>query len=48
MIGTLFLHVKKKTPKMDHTKIVPVDLDSPRRDLSVHGLGFVVALLVHW
>ena len=26
-------------------KISPADLDSPRRDLSVCGLGFVVALL---
>ena len=28
------------------TKIDTADLDSPRRELSVRGLGFVVALLV--
>ena len=31
---------------MDHTKIVPADLDFLRRELSVRGLGFVVALSV--
>ena len=31
---------------MDHTKVDPADLDSPCRELSVRGLGFVVALLV--
>ena len=31
---------------MDHTKINTVELDSPRRELSNGGLGFVVALLV--
>ena len=31
---------------MDHTRIVPADLDSPRRMLSVNGLRFVVAFLV--
>jgi hypothetical protein len=31
---------------MDHTKIVQADLDSPRRELSNGGLGFVVALSV--
>ena len=32
---------------MNHTKIVPaVDLDFPRQELSVRGLGFVVALPV--
>ena len=30
---------------MDHTKIYPTDLYFPRRELSVCGLGFVVALL---
>ena len=29
---------------MDHTKMYQVDLDSPCQDLSVCGLGFVVAL----
>jgi hypothetical protein len=29
---------------MDHTKIQTVDLDSSRQDLSVRGLGFVVAI----
>ena len=33
---------------MDHTNIVTADLDSPRRELSVRGLGFVVALSVRW
>ena len=33
---------------MDHTKTVTADLDSPRRELSVRGLGFVVAFLVCW
>ena len=31
---------------MDHEKIDAADLDSARKELSVHGLGFVVALLV--
>ena len=31
---------------MDDTKIYTVDLDSPRRELYVRGLGFVVALSV--
>ena len=25
-----------------------LNLDSPRRKVSVHGLGFVVALSIHW
>ena len=33
---------------MNHTKIVPADLDSPRRELLNSGLGLVVTLLVHW
>ena len=33
---------------MDDTKMNCRDLDSPRRELAVRGLGFVVALLVHW
>ena len=28
---------------MDHTKLDRADLDSPRRELSVHGLGFLVS-----
>ena len=32
---------------MDQTKLYQVDLDSPRRDLSNGGLGFLVALLVY-
>ena len=32
--------------KIDHIKVYQVGLDSPRRELSVRGLGFVVALLV--
>lgn len=31
---------------MDHTKIYQVDLDSPRQELSVRGLGFVAALSI--
>ena len=31
---------------MDQKKIDPADLDSPRRELSNGGLGFVVAFLV--
>ena len=37
----------EKEVKTDHTKIYQADPDSSRRELSVHGLGFVVALLVH-
>ena len=37
---------KNKKSRMNHTKIVPVDLDSPRQELFVCGLGFVVALSV--
>ena len=33
---------------MGHAKIVTADLDSIRRELSVRGLRFVVALLVCW
>ena len=33
---------------MDHTKLDQAHLDSPRRELSNGGLGFVVALLVCW
>ena len=33
---------------MDFTKIDKADLDSPRRELSARGLGFVVALSVRW
>ena len=29
-------------------KIYPADLDSPRRELFIRGLGFIVALLVRW
>ena len=40
--------VLKKEVKKDYTKIYQVDLDSPRQELSVRGLGFVVSLLVFW
>ena len=30
------------------TKIYHVDLDSPRRELFIRGLGFIVARLVRW
>ena len=33
---------------MDHTKIGHVNLNSPCQELSIHGLGFVVARLVRW
>ena len=36
----------KKKSKIGQTKIVSVDPDSSCRELSVRGLGFVVALLV--
>ena len=39
---------KVKTPTIDFTKIVTVDLSSPRRELSNSGLGIVAALLVRW
>ena len=32
---------------MGHTKIVKADTNSPRQELSVRDLRFVVALLVH-
>ena len=35
-----------KRPNIDHTKIYTVDLDFPCQELSIRGLGFVVALLV--
>ena len=48
-VGALFSHViKNERPKIDHTKIDKADLDSSRRELSVGGLGFVVALSVCW
>ena len=33
---------------MDHSKIDSADLDSPRRELFVRSLGFVVALSFFW
>ena len=33
---------------MNHTKICTADLDSPCREFSNGGLGFVVAFLVFW
>ena len=33
---------------MDHTKLDPADLDSPRQELSVRDLEFILALLVCW
>ena len=30
------------------TENIPVDLDSPRRELFIRGLEFIVALLVRW
>ena len=37
---------KKEETEKDHPKIYIADLDSPRRELSVRSLEFVVALLV--
>ena len=31
--------------EIGHTKLDQLDLDSPRRELSVHGRGFIVAFL---
>ena len=45
-VGILFSLVSKnKSSKMNFTKIVKADLDSPCRELSNGGLGIVVALL---
>ena len=33
---------------MGHTKIIKGDLDSPHREVSIGGLGVVIALLVRW
>ena len=33
---------------MDHTKIYPKDLDSPRGELFIRGLGFIVGPLIRW
>ena len=38
----------KKGSKMNFTKILETDLDSPCRDLSNGGLGIFLALLVCW
>ena len=46
--GVIWKVILKKRPKMVHTNIVSADLDSPRRELSVRGHGFVVALPVFW
>ena len=34
----------EKEVKIDHTKMCQADLDSPHRELSVNGIGFVAAL----
>ena len=44
MFGRYLESFLKNEVKMGQTKIVPTDLDSPRRELSVRGLGFVVAI----
>ena len=38
--------ILKKQVKMDYTKIDTTDLDSPRQELFVRSLGFVIALTV--
>ena len=45
---SLVLNLKNKRSKNNHRKIYPVDLDSPRRELVIRGLGFIVAPLVRW
>ena len=48
-VGTPLSPVFKNTrSKVGRMKIDMADLDSPRRELSETGLGFVVALLVAW
>ena len=37
-----------KEVEMNFTKVVPADVNSPGRELSVRGLGFVVALSDRW
>ena len=46
--GHFSLVFKNRTPKNDHRKTYPEDLDSPRRELFIRGLGFIAALLVRW
>ena len=45
-MGVILKVSLKKRRTFDQTKIDPKDLDSPRRELSVHSLGFVAALPV--
>jgi len=45
IFGKLFW---EKRSKINFTKIVKEDLDSPRQELSNGGLGIVVALLFCW
>ena len=47
-LGIILKVILKKEVKIDHTKIDPADLNSPRQELSVHSLGFVITLLVRW
>ena len=42
--GIIWKVFLKKRSKIDHTKIAEEDLDSTRREFSVRGLKFVVAL----
>ena len=46
LLGRYLERYFQKRPKMGHTKIYQTDLDSPCQELSVSGLGFVVALLI--
>ena len=51
--GTMFVQaafgkIFSKEARMGHTKIAPIDLDSPCCELSVCGLRFAVALLFRW
>ena len=46
--GVIWKVILKKRSNMDHIKIDTAYLDSPCQELSVRGLGFVVALMVCW
>ena len=45
-VGAKFSLLLKIRGQKYHSKIYPEDLDSPRRELFIRGLGFIVALLV--
>ena len=47
-LGNILKVIQYNLKKNAQTKIVRVDLDSPRRELSNGGLESVLTLLVHW